>query len=124
MLSVAVVVRSAAQAAAAMQRLADAFMYPAGITVDPVSGSVSFEMHRRCIIFSVWGEHPILFVKVKGLPPSFIEVQQAQQVLQLPTAAAYMHFFQPTVTPRSLLRLMRLRRRQHLLLRRHRRQKL
>jgi hypothetical protein len=74
MLSVAVVVRSAAQAAVAMQRLADAFMYPAGITVDHVSGSVSFEMHRRCIIFSVWGEHPILFVKVKGLPPSFIRV--------------------------------------------------
>ena len=65
-----------------MRRLVDGFMYPAGITVDPVSGCVSFEMQHRCIIFSVFSGNPILFVKVKGLPPTFIEVQQAQQVLQ------------------------------------------
>ena len=63
-----------------MRRLVDEFMYPAGVTVDTVSGCVSFEMQRRCIIFSVFSGHPILFVKVKGLPPTFIEVQQAQQV--------------------------------------------
>ena len=76
-----------------MRRLVDGFMYPAGITVDPVSGCVSFEMQHRCIIFSVFSGNPILFVKVKGLPPTFIEVQQAQQVPLLPqnqppTAAA------------------------------------
>jgi hypothetical protein len=81
-LAVAVVVHSAAQAAAAMHRLVNGFRYPAGITVDPDSGGVSFEINRRCIIFSVFSGHPISFVKVKGLPPTFIEVQQAQQVLQ------------------------------------------
>jgi hypothetical protein len=86
--AVAVVVHSAAQAAAAMQRLVDVFRSAgqggARITVDPVSGCVSYEIGRRCIIFSVFSGHPILFVKVKGLPPTFIEVQQAQQVLGVP----------------------------------------
>ena len=54
-LAVAVVVHSAAQAAAAMRRLVDVFRSAgqgdARIAVDPVSGCVSYEIGRQCIYF-------------------------------------------------------------------------
>jgi hypothetical protein len=53
------------------------------VTVDPVTACVSYERNRRCVIFSLCSQHPIKFVKSRGLPPSFIEVQRAQQVLLL-----------------------------------------
>jgi hypothetical protein len=88
--TVAVVVHSAAQAAAAMHRLIGSHL--ATVTVDPFSACVSYERNRRCVIFSLCSQHPIKLVKARGLPPSFIEVQRAQQVLlplysQPPTSA-------------------------------------
>jgi hypothetical protein len=80
--AVAVVVHSAAQAAAAMHMLIGHTMTGA-VTVDPVTACVSYERNRRCVIFSLCSQHPIKFVKSRGLPPSFIEVQRAQQVLVL-----------------------------------------
>ncbi len=50
------------------------------ITVDPEAACVSYQQGNNCIIFSVGGGPRVQFVKVKGLPPSFIDVQQAQQV--------------------------------------------
>ena len=42
------------------------------ITVDPQAGCVSYEQNNECVIFSLGGGPPVQFVKVKGLPPSFI----------------------------------------------------
>jgi hypothetical protein len=50
------------------------------ITVDPQAGCVSYQQSDRCIIFSVGGGPRVQFVEVAGLPPSFIDVQQAQEV--------------------------------------------
>jgi len=74
------VIDSALHAAAAMHRLfvqglAD---INSRITVDPASGSVSYQLDDCCIILNVCSEHPIQFVQVSGLPPSFIELQHAQ----------------------------------------------
>ena len=68
-----------------MRRLVGGFRYPAAITVDAVSACVSFEMNRRYITFSVFSGHPILFVKVKGLPPTFIEVPMCALMLKMMT---------------------------------------
>jgi hypothetical protein len=84
--AVAVVVHIAAQAAAAMHMLIGHTMtgkFFGSVTVDPVTACVSYERNRRCVIFSLCTQHPIKFVKSRGLPPSFIEVQRAQQVLLL-----------------------------------------
>jgi hypothetical protein len=55
--------------------------YTNRITVDPQAGCVSYQQgDNGCIIFSL-GRRPLVqFVKVKGLPPSFIDVRQAQEV--------------------------------------------
>ncbi len=50
------------------------------ITVDPEAACVSYQQDTQCIIFSVGGGPRVQFVRVKGLPPSFIDVQQAQEV--------------------------------------------
>jgi hypothetical protein len=50
------------------------------ITVDPQAGCVSHQQDDKCIIFSLGGGPPVQFVKVAGLPPSFIGVQRAQEV--------------------------------------------
>ena len=50
------------------------------ITVNPQAACVSYEQYDRCIIFSVGGGPRVQFVEVAGLPPSFIDVQQAQEV--------------------------------------------
>jgi hypothetical protein len=50
------------------------------ITVDPQAGCVSHEQDGRCIIFSLGGGPRVQFVTVEGLPPSFINVRQAQEV--------------------------------------------
>ncbi len=49
------------------------------ITVDAEAGCVSYQQGGECIIFSC-NTPQVQFVKVEGLPPSFIEVKQAQQV--------------------------------------------
>ena len=54
--------------------------YTNRITVDPQAGCVSYQQGNNCIIFSVDGGLRMQFVEVKGLPPSFIDVQRAQQV--------------------------------------------
>ncbi len=54
--------------------------YTNRITVDPQAGCVSFQQDGECIIFSLGGGPRVQFVKVAGLPPSFIDVRQAQEV--------------------------------------------
>jgi hypothetical protein len=49
------------------------------ITVDAEAGCVSYQQANDCIIFSC-NPPQVQFVKVAGLPPSFIGVEQAQQV--------------------------------------------
>jgi hypothetical protein len=48
------------------------------ITVDPQVGCVSHQQDCTCIIFSVGGGPRVQFVNVKGLPPSFIDVQEVR----------------------------------------------
>ena len=48
------------------------------ITVDAKAGCVSYQQHNDCIIFSC-NPPQVQFVRVEGLPPSFIGVEQAQQ---------------------------------------------
>jgi hypothetical protein len=51
------------------------------ITVDPQAACVSYQQgDDNCIIFSVGGGARVQFVEVAGLPPSFIDVRQAQEV--------------------------------------------
>ena len=54
--------------------------YKNRITVDPQAACVSFQQGNECIIFSVGGGPRVQFVKVAGLPPSFIDTQRAQEV--------------------------------------------
>jgi hypothetical protein len=55
--------------------------YTNRITVDPQAARVSYQQgNQQCIIFSVGGGPRVQFVQVQGLPPSFIDVQQAQEV--------------------------------------------
>jgi hypothetical protein len=49
------------------------------ITVDAEAGCVSYQQGNNCIIFSC-NPPQAQFVKVAGLPPSFIGAEQAQQV--------------------------------------------
>ena len=72
----AVEVHSAVDAAAAMQTMVSGWTaWTNRITVDPQAGCVSYQQYDRCIIFSL-GEGPrVQFVKVAGLPPSFIDVR-------------------------------------------------
>ncbi len=78
----AVEVRSAVEFAAAMQAMVSGGTeYTNRITVDPQAGCVSFQQgDYNCIIFSVGGGPRVQFVNVAGLPPSFIDVQRAQEV--------------------------------------------
>ncbi len=77
----AVEVHSAVDAAAAMQNIVSRWRDSKNrITVDPQAGCVSYQQSDRCIIFSVGGGPRVQFVEVAGLPPSFIDVQQAQEV--------------------------------------------
>jgi hypothetical protein len=48
------------------------------IMVDAAGGCVSYQHGDCCIIFSVDSEDPVRFVQVSGLPPSFIQLKQAQ----------------------------------------------
>jgi hypothetical protein len=41
---------------------------------------VSYQQRNDCIIFSLGSRPLVQFVNVKGLPPSFIDVRQAQEV--------------------------------------------
>ena len=54
--------------------------YKNRITVDPQAACVSYQQDDNCIIFSVGGGPRVQFVEVSGLPPSFIDVQRAQEV--------------------------------------------
>jgi hypothetical protein len=80
----AVEVRSAVDAAAAMQCMLSGSGWTSGrtnhITVDLQAGCVSHQQGDDCIIFSVGGGPRVQFVKVKGLPPSFIDVQRAREM--------------------------------------------
>ena len=77
----AVAVRDAVDVAAAMQSLVQGWTYVKNlITVDLAAGSVSYEQGMGCIIFSLCSASPVQFVKDTRLPPSFVSVQQAQQV--------------------------------------------
>ena len=49
------------------------------ITVDAEAGCVSHQQDELCIIFSC-NPPQLQFVRDEGLPPSFIRVEQAQQV--------------------------------------------
>jgi hypothetical protein len=50
------------------------------ITVDTQAGCVSHQQRDNCVIFSLGGGplSRVQFVKVKGLPPSFIDVQEVR----------------------------------------------
>jgi len=103
----AVEVHSAVEFAAAMQTMVSGWTESTNrITVDPQAACVSYQQgDYNCIIFSVGGGPRVQFVKVAGLPPSFIDVQQAQEVrgnaremnppqtatLQLPPASSAGH---------------------------------
>ena len=102
----AVEVHSAVEAAAAMQTMVSGFKFKNRITVDSQAGCVSFQQgDNDCIIFSLGGGPRVQFVNVEGLPPSFIDVQRAQEVrgnsremnppqtaiLQLPPASPACH---------------------------------
>jgi hypothetical protein len=102
----AVEVHSAVEFAAAMQTMVIGCTdYKNRITVDPQAACVSYQQHDNCIIFSLGGGPRVQFVEVKGLPPSFIDVRQAQEVrgnaremnppltatLQLPPASPASH---------------------------------
>ena len=51
------------------------------ITVDAEAGCVSYQQHRtKCVVVSCISIPQVQFVAVDGLPPSFIGVEQAQQV--------------------------------------------
>ena len=80
----AVEVHSAVDAAAAMQTMVSGWTEETNrITVDPQAGCVSHQQFNECVIFSVGGGPRVQFVKVAGwggLPPSFIDVRQAQEV--------------------------------------------
>ncbi len=78
----AVEVHSAVEFAAAMEAMVSGWTaYTNRITVDPQAACVSYQQgDTQCIIFSVGGGPRAQFVEVKGLPPSFIDVQQAQKV--------------------------------------------
>jgi len=78
----AVEVHSAVDAAVAMQTMVSGWTdYTNRITVDPQAGCVSYQQgDNGCIIFSLGSRPLVQFVKVKGLPPSFIDVRQAQEV--------------------------------------------
>jgi len=82
--AVAVVVHSAVDAAAAMRKCVQEWTkWKNLITVDPATACVSYQQgDTQCIIFSVSSEHPIQFVQAKGLPPSFVEVQQVHRPTQ------------------------------------------
>ncbi len=49
--------------------------YTNRITVDPQAGCVSYQQGELCIIFSLGSRPLVQFVKVAGLPPSFIDVR-------------------------------------------------
>ena len=77
----AVEVHSAVEAAAAMQTMVRGWTYRTNrITVDTQAGCVSYQQGGDCIIFSLGGGPRVQFVKVAGLPPSFIDTQRAQEV--------------------------------------------
>ena len=77
----AVVVHTAVEAAAAMQKCTQGFKdYANVITVDLATASVSYEQRDDCIVFSISSEQSFQFVKHFGLPASFLGVPQAQQV--------------------------------------------
>jgi len=74
-------VHSAVEFAAAMQTMVSGWTYDTNrITVDPQAACVSYQQRNECIIFSVGGGPRVQFVEVEGLPPSFIDVQRAQEV--------------------------------------------
>ena len=76
----AVDVHSAVDFASALQSLVKGWTeYKNIITVDAEAGCVSYEQGSACIIFSC-NTPQVQFVKVKGLPRSFIGAEQAQQV--------------------------------------------
>jgi hypothetical protein len=77
----AVEVHSAVDAAAAMQSIVSGWTnHTNRITVDPQAGCVSHQQRDNCVIFSLGGGplSRVQFVKVKGLPPSFIDVQEVR----------------------------------------------
>ncbi len=62
-----------------MQTMVSGWTYKTNrVTVDPQAGCVSYQQDDKCIIFSVGGGPRVQFVKVEGLPPSFIDVQQVR----------------------------------------------
>jgi hypothetical protein len=71
------VVDNAVDAAAAMHGLVQGWA-KCCITVDPDSGCVSFAQDDCCIICNVSRQPFFQFVKISGLPPSFIDLEQAQ----------------------------------------------
>jgi hypothetical protein len=74
----AVDVYNAVDFAAALHALVkDWTEYKNIITVDAGAGCVSYQQGTECIIFSC-NPPQVQFVKVAGLPPSFIRVEQAQ----------------------------------------------
>ena len=81
LLPAAVAVHDAADVAAAMQSLLQGWTSHNNlITVDLTAGSVSYQQSNDCIIFSLRSASPVKCVQDTGLPPSFVSVQQAQQV--------------------------------------------
>ena len=75
-------VHNAVDAAAALQNMVSGWTVEDAnhVTVDIRAGCVAYQQKDLCIIFSL-GEGPrVQFVKVAGLPPSFIDVRQAQEV--------------------------------------------
>ena len=82
--------QDAVDAAAAMDRLVEGWA-KCCITVDPDSGRVSYQHDDCCVICSV-REPFFQFVKIGGLPPSFLDLKQAQFLADI---AAYFNMISP-----------------------------
>jgi hypothetical protein len=74
-------VYNAVDFAAALHTLVKGWTYYKNvITVDAEAEWVSYQQDNKCIIFNLNGTPQVQFVEWKGLPPSFVGVEQAQQV--------------------------------------------
>ena len=80
----AVEVHDVVDAAVAMEYMVSGWTkYTNRITVDSQAGCISYQQgDNNCVVFSLSGGPRVQFVRVSGLPPSFIDVRQAQKVCQ------------------------------------------
>jgi hypothetical protein len=75
------------------------------ITVDPLAACVSYEQSSCCIVFSFSGAPRLQVAHVRALPPSFIGVEQAQQVCRDAREIKFNQIKPPPATAPQLSRL-------------------